>query len=143
MADTITLRNRRKRQLVINLPHGDVPELASVGVVATREHDATPVRGPRDTSSPNAGARTLRVERRALSGSLTLTARGCHEGGDYARDLPRSVLRAPEVQRATRGPDPDVEVVEPKPTVEAAESAPDPAPEKKAAPPRRAVKETE
>jgi hypothetical protein len=111
-----------------------------MGVVGVRDHDATPVRGPKDASAPNAGARSLRVQRKHISGSLTLTARGCPEGGDYARDLPRTVLHAPEVQRALRGPDPDVELVEAPPPP--AEKQAGPPAEKKAAPARR-VKENE
>jgi hypothetical protein len=112
-SDTITLRNRTKRLLVLNLPHAVVPEAAAMTVVGVREHDATPVKGPADGTSPNAGAKTLKTFRRPVSGSVTLTARGCAEKGDRAEGLPRSVLQAPDVKAALRKG--DVEVVEEAP----------------------------
>lgn len=155
MAQTITLKNRRRAPIVMNLPSAVVPEMATMGGVARIDHDATPVSGPKDTSAPGAGARSGVIERRAISGSITLLARGNPEGADVARGLPRSVLQAPDVIKRTRGRDPDVavEVVDVgEPAKDAApdqapppEPAPAPTatPTARTAPARRAAKETE
>jgi hypothetical protein len=83
MADhTYTLANKTKLPVILNLPHGVVPELASMSVVGTLDHLTT-------------GERPLRATKRAISGSLTLCAKGTD--GDKIAGLPQSVLNAPEV----------------------------------------------
>ncbi len=112
-APSVGLRNRRARMVTLNLPRHVVPERAERAAVGVRDHAAGPSSGLRDASERGLGGRSLRVEARHLSGSLTLSARGT--AGSELLGLPPSVLRAPDVVRALRGPDPDVEVIPTEP----------------------------
>lgn len=80
--ETIRLVNKTGAILVLNLPHGLVPEAASMSVVGVRAHDLKS--GERKVSLAKKGP---------VSGSVTILA------GKFA-DVPRSALRAPEVQAA-------------------------------------------
>lgn len=83
---TATLANQTRTTIVLNLPYDVVPELATRGVVGTREHNG------------ESGDRTVRAHRKRISGSLTLLPKGTP--GDMLRGLPASVLEAPDVKRA-------------------------------------------
>lgn len=83
---TVTLANQTRTTLVLNLPHDVVPELATRGVVGTRDHNG------------KTGDRTVRAHRKRISGSVTLLPKGIE--GDMVRGLPFSVMKSPDVQRA-------------------------------------------
>lgn len=96
MADTCTLVNKKRGLMVLNLYHGDVPELAKMGVVGTRGYD------------PETGKRPVLAHKRPISGSVTLLAKGDPGGGDCVSGLPRSIRASADVKAAVaRG---DVEV---------------------------------
>jgi hypothetical protein len=83
---TLSIINRTNAILVINLPHNLVPECATRGVVAVREHNG------------ETGERTLVAHKKAISGSITLLAKGSPDNGDRVDGLPLTVRAAPDVR---------------------------------------------
>jgi hypothetical protein len=82
MSGTITLTNKTSTILVLNLPHGLVPEAAKMSVVGVHAHDQ------------KSGERKLSLAKKGpVSGSVTLLA-------GASAEVPRSALRAPDVQSA-------------------------------------------
>lgn len=93
--------------LVLNLPHDVVPERATIGVVGTLTPE---FRGSREQAS-GAPPRELIVQKKAVSGSVTLLAKGSPGGGDVIDGLPLSVREAPDVQSALRTrPSPSIRI---------------------------------
>jgi hypothetical protein len=81
MPETCTIKNQTKRPLVLNLPHGIVPEHASMGITGTLEYMS------------ESGERKVRAHRHPISGSITLF------GGESAQ-VAASAKHAPDVQAA-------------------------------------------
>lgn len=84
----VSLRNKTRALQVYNLPHGIVPEHATMSVVGVTEHD------------PVTGERPVQAYRKPISGSLTFLAAG-HDG-DFHLDLPNSVLQVAEISHAVK-----------------------------------------
>lgn len=82
MPSTVTLQNKTKQVLVLNLPHHIVPECAVLQEVYTSEMDKA------------TGRRVMKSVKKPLSGSVTLVANG------NCANLPLSVQRAPDVVNA-------------------------------------------
>ena len=81
MPETCTIKNETKRPIVLNLPHGIVPEHAAMGVTGTLEYEAAD------------GTRKVRAHRHPISGSVTLF------GGEKAT-IAATAKHAPDVQAA-------------------------------------------
>jgi hypothetical protein len=94
--ETIRLVNKTGAIQVLNLPHGLVPEAASMSVVGVRAHDLKS--GERKVSLAKKGP---------VSGSVTILA-------GKSVDVPRSALRAPEVQAALNARPPRLALIEVK-----------------------------
>jgi hypothetical protein len=117
MSETCTIANKTATILVLNLPHAEVPAHATMGVVGVRGH------------VPQTGERPIRAIKRAISGSVTLLAKGSKKDGDKAV-IHRSALFAPDVKAALAAK--RIEIVPSKPDAEKAEAA-DTKPKKPAA----------
>lgn len=92
----VRLANQTRMVQVLNLPAHLVPELSTRGRVATTVHD-TAVRSE-GGRRVRGGERSVRTRTTRIAGSITLQPKGYP--GDIVRDLPPSILLAPEVQRA-------------------------------------------
>lgn len=96
MPQTCLITNKTRAILVLNLPHGLVPEHAKMGVIGTRVATVTSERVEK-------GRRFVELERkvvahkRPVSGSVTLLAKGSE--GDTA-EVARTALFAPDVKAA-------------------------------------------
>lgn len=108
MQRTLTIKNRTREQVTLNLPAGLVPELSQPAPTLPSEPLPRARRvGDRRVDLPGRPSRPVPVAAR-LSGSITLNARGTP--GDTRAGLPPSVKRAPEVQAALAADPPRVSV---------------------------------
>lgn len=98
MPENCVISNKTGTILVLNLPHGDVPEHASMGVVGVVESKIkreTVVNGRRHVEVE----RAIRAYKRPISGSVTLLAKG-HKGDSAT--ISRTALFAPDVKAAIK-----------------------------------------
>lgn len=122
MPETCTIANKTKGILVLNLPHGDVPDHASMASVGSRSYivkkdNTTMVRGEKHRHIDI--ERQLNVTKRPISGSLTFLA-------GEKKEVSRTVLAAPEVKAALAAN--RIALIEPVAPVVKAAPAPTPAP---------------
>lgn len=96
MPETCLITNKTKGILILNLPHGVVPEHAHMAHVGTREEKikSTKVEGGRKYVEIE---RKIVSHKRPVSGSITLLAKG--QQGDTV-EVARSAIFAPEVKSA-------------------------------------------
>jgi hypothetical protein len=117
MAKTLTVTNNTRGLLILNFPHGVVPEVATMGRTGTREYvQAT-------------GERIVRAHRHPISGSVTLLAKG--QEGSKVGGLPPSIYHAPDVKAALAASPPRISIEE----VETKDPEPVAAPQPAAEPP--------
>ena len=97
--ETCVLVNKNRTLRVLNLPAHLVPELSTRMVIGTQVHD------------PKTGERQLHAKKANVSGSLTFMPAGTPGS---SLEVPRAVLRAPEVQAAIKRK--EIGLEEPKPS---------------------------
>lgn len=105
---TVTIRNLRARPLTLNLPAAIVPE-ASLKLRSGGRPPPLPVARGRAKQLPAPTPKALAPTDRRVSGSITLLAAGT--AGSTKRDLPPSVMQAPDVIAARKRGDIYLEVV--------------------------------
>ncbi len=86
MAKRIVLKNATREIVVLNLPHGVVPEHATMRAVGTSEYNS------------KTGETIRRIARKPVSGSITLMPKG--KKGDTSAPLDPAVLSVAEVRQA-------------------------------------------
>jgi hypothetical protein len=134
MPETCLISNRTRGILVLNLPHGVVPEHATMGLVGTRIATVKSEKVEKGRKFIEMECR-VHAHKRPISGSITLLGKG-QDGS--AVEVSRSAIHAPEVKAALkRG---DIEIKDPPKAEATPASAPEAqAPEAKK--PAKGVKE--